>query len=189
MYITRATILRLSAALSIMSFDAQAQEPNAYQLFDPVVSVLQSPRCMNCHQSARPTQKDSMIAHIQNVVRGTAGLGAPTMQCIACHQEKNTADGKVPGARGWHMPPLPMVWEGLTSAQICHQMQDPKRNGNRKTPEEVIEHMRTDPLVLWAWDPGAGRSTPSITHDQFIERLELWAKAGMPCPDEQAAAR
>lgn len=105
------------------------------------------------------------------------------MQSSACHQEKNTADGKVPGAHGWHMAPLSMVWEGLTNAQICRQIQDPKRNGNRKAPEEVIEHMRTDPLVLWAWEPGAGRSMPSITHDQFIERLELWARAGMPCPD------
>jgi hypothetical protein len=35
-------------------------------------------------------------------------------------------------------------------------MKDPERNGGRRTGDEVIEHMKVDPLVLWAWDPGAG---------------------------------
>jgi hypothetical protein len=50
------------------------------------------------------------------------------------------------------------------------------------TQEQVIDHMSVGPLVVWAWDPGAGRSTPSITDAQFIERPEASAKVGMPCP-------
>jgi hypothetical protein len=30
---------------------------------------------------------------------------------------------------------------------------DREKNGNRVTPEQVIDHMSVDPLVAWAWDP------------------------------------
>jgi len=75
-----------------------------------------------------------------------------------------------------------MLWEGRTKQQICEQMKDPARNGGRRTGEEVIEHMKVDPLVLWAWNPGAGRTTPPLSHEKFVEALEAWVGAGMPCP-------
>jgi hypothetical protein len=75
-----------------------------------------------------------------------------------------------------------MSWEGLSKRQICIQMKDPARNGGRSTGEEVIEHMRADPVVLWAWAPGANRTIPSISHDEFVQRLAIWKDAGMPCP-------
>lgn len=168
---------------------SSAAEPGAEKLFDPIANVLTHPRCINCHQVARPAQTDISIPHIQQVVRGASGTGSATLQCAACHQDRNSADGRVPGAPHWHLAPVGMAWEGLTRAQICRQLKDPERNGGRKTPEQVIEHMRVDPLVLWAWNPGAGRSMPSITHAQFLDRLEAWAKAGMPCPQERSAGR
>jgi hypothetical protein len=76
-----------------------------------------------------------------------------------------------------------MRWQGLDKKSICLQMRDPTRNGNRKTGEQVIEHMKTDPLVLWAWTPGNNRTTPPMTHEEFIKVLEKWAAADMPCPD------
>jgi hypothetical protein len=42
--------------------------------------------------------------------------------------------------------------------------------------------MRVDPLVLWAWTPGAGRTTPPLSHEKFVEALEAWSNADMPCP-------
>jgi len=76
---------------------------------------------------------------------------------------------------------LSMLWEGRSAQQICEQMKDPARNGGRHTPEQIIEHMKTDPLVLWAWSPGAGRTLPPLSHEKFVEALEAWVKAGMPC--------
>jgi hypothetical protein len=73
-----------------------------------------------------------------------------------------------------------MLWEGRSKEQICEQMKDPARNGGRRTGEQVIEHMKTDPLVLWAWAPGR-RTTPPLSHGNFVEVLEAWVKAGMPC--------
>jgi hypothetical protein len=42
--------------------------------------------------------------------------------------------------------------------------------------------MKSDPLVLWAWSPGNGRTTPPLSHDQLVQALEAWVSAGMPCP-------
>src|SRR2546422_8520408 len=97
------------------------------------------------------------------------------------HQATNSADGFVPGVATWHLAPLSMKWEGRTKAQICEQMKDPARNGGRRTGEEVIEHMKVDPLVLWAWAPGKDRSVPPLSHEAFVAALEVWVRAGMPC--------
>jgi len=150
--------------------------------FDPIASVVMHPRCINCHQDASPRQTDARIIHRPLVVRGKDGHGAPTQPCQTCHQATNTADGFVPGDAAWHLAPLSMLWEGRTKRQICEQMKDPARNGARRTGEEVIEHMRVDPLVLWAWTPGAGRTTPPLSHEKFVDALEAWINAGMPCP-------
>ena len=190
--VTVAVAALLCAASPVFAAGGNAAAPagpSAEKLFDPVASVLTHPRCLNCHQDQRPAQTDASIPHLQQVIRGAHGTGAATMQCAACHQGQNSADGRVPGAAHWHLAPLSMSWQGKTRAQICNQIKDPERNGGRKTPEQVIEHMRIDPLVLWAWNPGNGRSTPSITHEQFLQKLDAWAKAGMPCPGDKSAAK
>lgn len=149
--------------------------------FDPIASVLMSPRCLNCHQDQSPRQGEARTVHQPLVVRGTDGHGAPTLPCQTCHQTTNTGGGLVPGVTDWRLAPLSMLWEGRTKEQICAEMKDPDRNGGRHTGEEIIEHMKTDPLVLWAWTPGTGRTPPPLPHDQFVEALETWVKAGMPC--------
>jgi hypothetical protein len=149
--------------------------------FDPIGSVVMHPRCINCHQDKSPRQGDARTVHQPLVVRGKDGHGAPTQPCQTCHQATNTADGFVPGVATWHLAPLSMLWEGRSKQQICEQMRDPARNGGRRTGKQVIEHMKSDPLVLWAWTPGAGRTTPPLSHEKFVEALEAWVSAGMPC--------
>ena len=73
-----------------------------------------------------------------------------------------------------------MKWEGLTKEQICED-EGPGRERGR-TGKDVIEHMKVDPLVLWAWTPGGGRTPPPLSHERFVEVLEAWVHAGMPCP-------
>lgn len=152
-------------------------------LFEPVASVVMHPRCINCHQDDSPRQTDQKIRHQPLVVRGADGHGAPTQPCQTCHQATNSGpDGFVPGVATWHLAPLSMLWEGRSKGQICEQMKDPSRNGGLRTGEELIEHMKTDPLVLWAWSPGGGRTTPPLSHRVFVASLEAWVRAGMPCP-------
>jgi len=152
-------------------------------LFGPIASVLTHPRCINCHQADSPRQTDAKVVHQPLVVRGADGHGAPTQPCQTCHQTTNSGTGGfVPGAAGWSLAPLSMLWEGRTSAQICEQIKDPARNGGRHTGEEIIEHTKTDPMVLWAWSPGGGRTSPPLSHERFVEALETWIHSGMPCP-------
>jgi hypothetical protein len=155
------------------------------ELFDPIASVLMHPRCMNCHQDDSPMQTDVAFRHQPLVVRGEDGHGAPTQPCQTCHQAANTADGFVPGVPNWHLAPLSMKWEGLIKGQICEQLKDPARNGGHRTGKDAIEHMKADPLVLWAWNPGAGRTTPPLSHQKLVEALETWVSAGMPCPSSR----
>src|SRR5260221_701135 len=40
-----------------------------------------------------------------------------------------------------------------------------------------------DALVLWAWNPGRGRTLPTLSVDEFKAALDQWAAAGAPCPN------
>ncbi len=169
------------AAVTLVLLALLGQAAGAQDLFAPVASVLTHPRCLNCHTTtAYPRQGDQQLPHTQNVQRGGDNKGSPVMRCVGCHQPQN--QDRVPGAADWHLAPLSMGWEGRTPAQICAAIKNPARNGGRKTAKQIVEHMVSDPLVLWAWAPGAGRSTPPLSHADFVVALKTWAERGMPCP-------
>ncbi len=39
-----------------------------------------------------------------------------------------------------------------------------------------------DKLVLWGWQPGAGRDPVPVPHAEFVAKFRTWAAAGGPCP-------
>ncbi len=154
---------------------------HAATLFDPIAEVLKHPRCMNCHTVTDfPRQGDERRRHDQLVMRGEDNHGAPTLHCSACHQETNIDHARVPGAPHWGLAPLSMGWEGLNNTQLCQTLIDRSRNGD-KDIAALVEHMRADPLVLWGWNPGIGRTLPPLTHPQFMQAVDTWAAAGAPC--------
>lgn len=165
-------------ALSLTAVPSQAQVHS----FSPIAEVLRHPRCMNCHTVTEfPRQTDERLRHAQLVVRGEDGFGAPTLQCGACHQDRNVEDGKVPGAPHWHLAPLSMGWEGLNRGELCETLKDTDKNGGRDLAA-LVKHMEEDALVLWGWTPGGDRDTPPYAHADFIDLLKLWVAAGAPCP-------
>jgi len=46
----------------------------------------------------------------------------------------------------------------------------------------LIHHVSADSLVLWGWNPGEGRSTPPLTHDEFVSKVRDWLENGGSCP-------
>jgi hypothetical protein len=82
------------------------------------------------------------------------------------------------------MPPenMPMVFQGRTPGELCRQLKDPKQNGGR-TGEQVIDHIDKDPLVLWGWNPGEGRTVPKMSHKEFSAKMNEWVKKGAACPE------
>ncbi len=164
---------------------AAAKASNDGTLFIAFVSVLRSPRCMNCHsQGDFPRQGDDGHRHTMNVRRGAAGSGVTSEKCSACHQDHNLAGAHLPpGAPGWRLPPpgMPMIWQGLTDAQLCESIKDPKQNRNRNL-NQLVEHLTEDKLVMWGWNPGEGRTPVPIPHDEFATKVKQWQAAGAPCP-------
>jgi hypothetical protein len=151
--------------------------------FRQIASVMRSARCMNCHTSSEfPRQGERGRRHDQLVARGPDGHGSAPMLCIACHQDGNSADGYVPGAPDWHLAPRAMSWEHARGDRdLCLGLLDKKRNGNRLAKGIVI-HMINDPLVQWAWAPGARRTPPPIGQEEFHALLQRWEATGAACP-------
>ena len=151
-------------------------------LFEEAGKVIQSPRCQNCHPvGARPTQGDDMHPHLPLVVRGTDDHGAIGMRCTTCHQGANFEPAGVPGNPKWHVAPIEMAWQGRSLAQICEQIKDPARNGNRTLPQ-LLDHMAHDDLVGWAWHPGGTRTAAPGTQPRFGALVSEWIKTGAQCP-------
>src|SRR5213080_4770667 len=119
-------------------------------LFLQFVSVLRHPRCMNCHSRGDfPRQGDDGHQHTMNVRRGPEGHGVTAEKCSTCHQDHNLAGLHMPpGAPNWGLPPrsMPMIWQGLSDAQLCRSIKDPKQNRNRSLAQ-LVEHLTEDKLV------------------------------------------
>jgi hypothetical protein len=187
-----AVVMLVLPVLEIFSLQAWAKPQGSSQnreaslrAFSAVASVLTSPRCMNCHVPGDgPLQGDDSHPHAMNVKRGSDGKGSPALRCFACHQAENTAilHGP-PGAADWQLPPAktPMAWKGLSTADVCRALKDPSKNGNR-TLQDLVPHMETS-LVRWAWNPGPGRTSPPISHEEFVVHLKEWIDTGAACPE------
>jgi hypothetical protein len=173
--------LGLWAVFAPETFTQSKAEDQATAAFDKIATVLQSPRCVNCHPAGdAPLNGDDGHPHLMNVARGADNLGVPGERCYACHRDENSKMSIVPGAPEWSLAPKSMSWQGLTHAELCHALKDRKGNGDRDVPA-LIEHMNT-PLVLWGWNPGGDRTPVPISHDEFISLLKVWEAAGAPCP-------
>ena len=151
--------------------------------FAPIYRVLESPRCQNCHPSAdAPHVGDAGQRHRMNVSRRSPEAGLP---CTTCHRTKNAAfvHGPPGVSPEWRMPPAdqPMPFEGKSAHDLCEQLKDPKRNGG-KSLADLHTHFEKDPLVLWGWDPGPGRTAPPLAHDALVKHVDAWIAKGAPCP-------
>lgn len=162
-----------------------AETPSSAELFMEVAPVFQHRRCMNCHVlSPFPRQGEDGRRHLMNVAAGIGGVGSPGMPCSTCHREASSGIG-VPSAPGWHLAPLKMGWEGMSSTGICRALRDPVKSG--MTPQQLVDHLATDRLVLWAWEgsldvAGNVRSIPPLSHSAFLEGVRRWLNAGGECP-------
>jgi hypothetical protein len=173
----------------VASFDA-ITDPAARSkaLFEEAARVLTHPRCMNCHPATRqPTQGDDMHAHIPPMMAGESGFGPDGMFCTTCHGPQNrTVVGSriqsIPGAEPWLLAPASMAWQGLSVGEICAQVKDPARNGERSF-DDLVHHMGEDHLVAWAWHPGEGRAPAPGSQEAFGALVGAWVETGAECPD------
>ncbi|WP_019904158.1 hypothetical protein [Methylobacterium sp. 77] len=153
-------------------------------LFTELGKVLTSPRCVNCHPASdRPRQGDASRPHQPPVTRGADGMGSDSMRCPTCHQDRNYDPARMPGHAAWHLAPREMAWEGRSLAEICAQIKDPERNGQRKL-DDLIEHIGKDSLVGWAWAPGTGRKPAPGSQAEAGALVAAWVESGAACPSK-----
>lgn len=164
------------------------QRARSMALFEEMSKIITSPRCMNCHpRDDHPRQGDDMHLHRPTVVRGAEDSGAPGLHCAVCHGKQQTAfvgsKGSIPGHQPWRLAPLSMGWIGLTHREICEELKDPKRNGNRSLADIVTHHL-TDELVGSAWHHGeVDRASLPGDQEAFGALTRAWVESGAACPD------
>jgi len=166
---------------------AQTSREDGMAAFETVRTVLQHPRCQNCHiPGDAPLQFDDGRVHSLNVLRGPDGKGALGLPCATCHAGANPPASYgphvPPGAPDWRLPPPEhkMVFIGLKSGELCRTIKDERRNGG-KNLDALLVHVSSDKLVLWGWSPGVGRNPVSVPHAEFVSRFKQWVAAGAPC--------
>lgn len=186
------TLAGLGLAVVMVATTALAankvSQKEGLKAFGTIQTVLQHPRCQNCHiPGDAPLQFDDGRPHMQNVKRGQDGKGMAGMNCTTCHNDANLPAGydqhAPPGAPNWHLPPedMKMVFINLSGGELCRVLKTGETNGG-KTLDALLEHVSHDKLVLWGWDPGPGRAPVSVPHDQFVSQFKTWMAAGAPCP-------
>jgi alcohol dehydrogenase (cytochrome c) len=129
------------------------------------------------------------------------GMGAPFLRCGACHGTHNAPVTGIPGAEDpaqpgkpfWFLAPAAMTFEkspgvALSGPELCAHLKDKSLNGNRQLAD-TLHHIATEFLVLWAWHPGKRpngetRTTPPVSHDDFVADFGKWMDDGAPCPTE-----
>ena len=170
-------------AVSAALLDSKAATSQA--AFLRAWTVFDSPRCKNCHPAGdAPLQGDDSHVHIQDVKRGLDGKGVYGMKCHTCHQDANLSGANMPpGNPKWSLPPanMKMVIQGETPGQFCRQLKDPAQNGHR-TLAQIMEHVSQDDLVGWGWNPGDGRTLPSLNRPDFVAAMQRWVDNGAACP-------
>lgn len=162
-----------------------------------IYEVASHPRCANCHvgPSDRPMWSGPSYGqarpHGMNIYAGASRIGAETVLCSTCHVDV-TATGRgnpVPHAAprvagSWRLAPAEADWYGKSSNEICQQLRDPARNGNRNF-RELAEHLGHDRILHWGWNPGGNREPAPRTLQDHIDDVLRWGVAGMPCPGDR----
>jgi hypothetical protein len=185
-----AAALAFGALFAAAGVQAASSTDGGLQAFEVVRSVLQHPRCQNCHiPGDAPLQYDQGLTHAQSVMRGPDGRGAVAMRCATCHHDQNLpasyGDRVPPGAPDWHLPPpeTKMVFIGLSARDLCRVIKDRRATRGRDL-SAMLEHIRDDKLVAWGWSPGGQRTPPPVTRAGTVAAFKTWIDAGAPCPGQ-----
>ena len=158
-----------------------------------IFEVTSHPRCSNCHVGADNLPMWSgpsygrTRAHGMNINAGESRIGAEFVPCSTCHAIRETVN-ETPHAApqvamSWRLAPVEAEWFGKSSVEICNQLRDPERNGDRDHLE-LASHLDHDLILHWAWNPGGGREPAPYDLQSHVNDVLVWGVAGFPCEDD-----
>ncbi len=162
----------------------------ALHAFEHLHRVALHTRCTNCHsQTETPLQGEVSIPHSFLVSRKIKTLG---YACNSCHASQGENFSPLPPrAAHWDMPAREKsLHKGMSAADLCELWKDPQKNffetggrvGEGRSLEDLLEHIQTDALVKWSFDPGFGRVPAPEGHTKFVAKFTEWIDGGAPCP-------
>ncbi|QBY00492.1 hypothetical protein E2K80_06870 [Rhodophyticola sp. CCM32] len=159
-----------------------------------IYEVTSHPRCSNCHVGADNTPMWSGPSysrtrpHGMNINAGESRMGVEYIPCSTCHAYRAEGGNDRPHAApqvamDWRLAPVEAAWFGRSSAEICAQLRDPERNGNRDAAD-LAAHLGHDVILHWAWTPGGGREPAPHNLQDHVYDILAWGVAGYPCPQD-----
>ncbi|MEL6607288.1 MAG: hypothetical protein AAFO93_00120 [Pseudomonadota bacterium] len=164
-----------------------------------IYEVASHPRCSNCHVGSDgfpmwsgplyEATYGGVQRHGMFVNAGASRTGAETVPCSTCHYDRyeggaNDGAHMAPQvAAQWQLPPAEFEWFGKTSEEVCAQMRDPARNGDRDFLA-IADHLGHDVILHWAWTPGGGREPAPYSLQEHTDDILVWGVAGQPCPQD-----
>lgn len=121
--------------------------------------------------------------------------GVEMKRCTQCHGPRNDPLTVAPSRLDWHLAPEKMAFEskpGLAKSgpQLCGDLKDWNKHGNRNLNQLLVRTVETGRLVLWSWEPGvraSGKATatpPVAIDDEFVSEFKKCVAKGAPCPDK-----
>jgi hypothetical protein len=212
-----AAFLAALLAGSATALDRTGDPAKWLTFWTPMMPVFMHDRCFNCHNKVNPRLDDSKNNH------GGGQLELPEQfACIGCHTANTTVvegtceldqfsgKGKVslPDGKGKTLDatpcvpnegpkkiriPIGPVWNARgpdfseDMPELCRMVK------NRKTPEQLVEHVQNDALIDFAFKGTAGMDeqsqfwppeleTPPLTKPEFVNLLTRWiTEAAMAC--------
>ncbi len=162
--------------------------------WDRIFEVASHPRCSNCHVGddnlpmwSGPSYGRTR-AHGMNVNAGDSRIGMEYMLCSACHAYREDGANDMPHAApqvaaDWRLPPAEFAWFGKSSDEICEQLRDPERNGDRDYLA-LADHLDHDVILHWAWSPGGTRVPAPYSLQEHVNDILAWGVAGYPCASD-----
>ena len=198
--LTAALLLGASAALAAgkkVEIDPPAEgsvsRDEGLAAWSRIYEVASHPRCANCHtgESDVPMWSGPSYGktrpHGMNIRAGESRIGVETLPCATCHavsERGNPNPHHAPRvAMDWALAPVEAHWFGQSSEDICNQLRDPARNGDR-TFLELAEHLDHDLILHWAWEPGGDREPAPYSLQEHVNDILAWGVAGMPCAND-----
>ncbi len=160
-----------------------------------IYEVTSHPRCSNCHvgEDNFPMWSGPSYGkarrHGMNINAGESRIGAEYVPCATCHAWREEGGNDAPHmapqvAMNWQLAPVEAAWFGKSSAEICNQLRDPERNGDR-TYLDIAGHLDHDLILHWAWTPGGGREPAPYSLQEHVNDVLAWGVAGMPCENDE----
>ncbi len=177
--------------------EGEVSEAEGLAAWERVHAVVSHARCVNCHVGednvpiwSGPSYGETR-PHGMNINAGVSRIGIEYLPCSTCHATATTpnldAHAAPHAGHPWMLAPVEFQWNGRTGPEICRQLRDPARNGERDGAalvEHVVHDAEAHAFITWAFVPGGGREAPPGTMQDHLDDMVIWTAAGMPCPDE-----